>query len=279
MEIKIFIIFILFLLQILILVILYHEYKIHINDIKYNVSSITSDLIKNNIEKNKRTIPINKKNSILIITYDNRADEAYVIEHNKNFTSYVNKHGYEYKFISKCNKNVYWCKIYLVYEMLQSNLYDYVMWIDSDAVILDMDFDLNNMINSYDCHLFLTDDNNAFGLINHINAGVFIIKNSDIGINYIKECLKHDVPNCINIKTNKLKGIWAGTCYEQGIMNIVLEKYTNNNNIFTIIPESIIYNGYNLSKINNKKILHYYGTTSEERMTLFSKINKDLGIV
>lgn len=274
---KIFIVLVLFFLQILILVLLYCKYKIYISDIKYNINSIKSNIIKNNTDKNKRAQPIKKKNNILIMTYDNRSDETYVIEHNKNFTFYVNKHGYKYKFISKCNKNVYWCKLYLVYEMLKSNLYDYVMWVDSDAIVLDMDFDLNEMVNSYDCHMFFSDDNNMLGF-KLINAGVFIIKNSDIGIGYVMECLKHDVPQCINNETNKLNGLWAGTCYEQGIMNIVLEKYTNDN-IFTIVPKSIIYNGFDLSKINKNKILHYYATTSEERITLFSKINKDLGIL
>jgi hypothetical protein len=272
---KILVLFILILLQIITLKLIYNKYKIYINDIKYNTNAVISDIKIKNLDKNKRIQPINKKNSILIITYDNRSNEPYIIEHNKNYSKYAKKYNLEYKFISKCTKNVYWCKLYLVYEALISNKYDYVMWVDSDTMILDFNFDLNNLVNSYDCHMLFTDDN----ILNLINAGVFIIKNSDIGKNYIKTCLANDLPECVDIKTNKLKGMWASTCYEQGIMNIILEKYKENNKIFTIIPLNIFYNGNNLNDINNSKILHYYGTTSEERLILFSKINKQLGII
>ena len=77
-------------------------------------------------------------------------------------------------------------------------------------------------------------------LLNRLtNAGVFAVKNSEIGKNFLVDCI-----NSFNIKCKKpngeLKGTWAATCYEQGIMNILIaDKYYKNT---TVLTNDIIFN-------------------------------------
>jgi hypothetical protein len=234
---------------------------------------ITSKLInKNNLSK-----PINKKNKILIITFDDRPNVTYIKKHNENFKNYADKHGYEYKYEHLYNQNLntnpYWYKIYLVKYYLDTNLYDYVMWVDSDTIILDNSVDLNSYLNSYSSDLFFCDDNQ---LIEKINAGIFVVKNSKIGKQYLNDCINNFCVDCIKEGDKKLKGRWAATCYEQGIMNLILIKdYMNVSTIFSINMVLCTNNLYLIDKINNIHniyILHYYDTSTMQRNILFSEI-------
>ena len=55
----------------------------------------------------------------------------------------------------------------------------------------------------------------------------FIIKNTKIGINFLEDCIKEINYKCINKTDGSLKGNWAASCYEQGIMNILIDKISN----------------------------------------------------
>ncbi len=108
---------------------------------KFSQKQIVSRLINNN----KLNVPLNKKNKILFITYDNRYQEEYVAIHNYNLRKYVDQYDYEYKYYNRCNENVYWCKIYMVLDSLNTNQYDYVVWMDSDTVIKNFNIDFGNI--------------------------------------------------------------------------------------------------------------------------------------
>lgn len=233
---------------------------------------ITSKLIN----KNLLLKPIDKKNKILIITFDDRPNITYIKNHNENFKNYADKYGYEYKYEHVYNQNLntnpYWYKIYLVKYYLDTNLYDYVMWVDSDTMILDDSIDLNLYLNSYSSDLFLCDDNQ---LIEKINAGIFIIKNSKIGKQYLNDCINNFCVDCIKQGEKKLKGRWAATCYEQGIMNLILIKdYMDVSTVFSINMVLCTNNIYLIHKLSNIFILHYYDTNITQRNFLFSTIQK-----
>ena len=104
--------------------------NIAIDDIDYVINNrkgnTSFSLLK---ENNKLKIPKNTKNRFLFISFDNRKDIMYLDKHNDNINEYVNKYGYEYKFTDTCHHNVYWCKIKLVLEELETNKYDYVVWL------------------------------------------------------------------------------------------------------------------------------------------------------
>lgn len=127
------------------------------------------------VSNNKITNHLQLKNNILIITFDNRKNQEYIKLHNENLEKYCKKWNFDYKFYDNCKENVYWCKIYMVLDALKnSNKYDYVIWMDSDTYIFNMDINLSNILNEYNSDIYIGLDNHM--IYDIINAGVFIIK-------------------------------------------------------------------------------------------------------
>ena len=256
----------------------YNEEYTEINQTNLTVSTNDSDYFKkfsqaNIISKlynnNRLTIPVNKKNKILFITYDNRYVEEYIKVHNYNINKYVEKYGYKYIYYNKCNENVYWCKIYMVLDALKKNSYDYVCWLDSDTIIKNFDIDIGNIINMFTSDIFIGSDNNSkFDLT---NSGVFIIKNSEIGQKFLTDCIGWVNSGCIN-NDGTLKGKWAGSCYEQGVMNILIaDKYSK---YTTVLTNSVIFN-YNVCS-NDVFIMHLYASPAHYRVNCFNSKNPAL---
>lgn len=265
--------------QIIIIMIIYIIIKIFSNNFEYfedteikkkddeylskfsQKNNIISKLLNNNQIKNP-LVNI-KKNKILIITFDNRPNEEYIVMHNNNVQKYCKKWGYEYKFYDKCNYNIYWCKIYMVLDALKSNNWDYVMWLDSDTIIKDFDLDLGNVLNNYSSDIFAGSDNIEERDL--VNAGIFIIKNSHKGRQYLQDCINSVSNKCIN-EDKTLNGIWAGPCYEQGAMNLlIVDKYSD---VTTLLPNNIVFSNATCS--DNVFIMHKYGSTAEDRVKCFS---------
>jgi hypothetical protein len=241
----------------------YNEY-VHIKDDefykKFYKKIIMTNILNNNLIEN----PTQKKNNILFVTFDNRENIEYINIHNKNIQIYVDKWNYEYKYVTKCyqSTSVYWCKMYLVLESLKTNKYDYVIWLDSDTVIKKLDFDIGNLLNYYTSDIFVGSDNiQTYDLI---NAGVFIIKNSHTGIKFIEDCISY-VPDLCFVNNGNLRGQWAASCYEQGVMNMLItDLYLKNT---TLLPNSIIFN-YN-SCSDDVFIMHLYASSNENRVACF----------
>lgn len=213
---------------------------------------------------------LGKKNKIAIVSFDNR-DEQYVTIHNQNFLNFCNKWNCEYIFFNQCEHNVYWCKMYFVLKLLESNSnYDFVMWwCDSDSVVKNMNFDLTKLLNSYNAHIYTSDDN--ANNIRATNAGLFVIRNSPIGRKFVQDCVQlYELrkPKCL--QNNQLNGSWGGVCYEQGIMDeILLSKYLK---FAVLIPTNIFFN--NKECRNDVFIHHMYGSSNEERVNCFNEINQ-----
>lgn len=231
---------------------------------------IVSRLLNNNKVVNNQII--NNNLNILFVTYDDRSKEEYVQIHNNNILDYCKKYGYNYKFYDKkeINLNNYWYKIYLVLKELENNNnYDYVIWLDSDTIILDYTVDIKDIINSYNSDIFVVDDN--ISVHENINAGIFIIKNSGTGKQFLKDCLNSLKPMCIR-KDNSLNGKWARTCYEQGIMNkIIIEKYDK---YTTVLPKNIVYCSQHIC-IEDVFIHHLYARKAQDRKVIFNYMLKN----
>jgi hypothetical protein len=227
-------------------------------------------------------------NKIAIVTVENRTNQklgGYLEYHNQSFSKYASNNNYDYLFLNECsnnekvNINDYWCKIYKVLEILKTNKYNYVMWVDSDTIITDYNKSLESFISKFG------DKDIIIGLdcwekcnsLHQINSGVFIIKNSEVGKRFLQDCI--DVIDskswCIN-SDNSLNGPWAGECYEQGVMNQILlfsNKYTNNTYIDR--KQELIYN-YSSVKPNYYNspslIVHLCGVDSKKRTSFFSNL-------
>jgi hypothetical protein len=258
-------------LIIVILVIPDDNQLILVNDYNYFEKFSQKRIISKLINANKLDKPIKKKNKILFVTYDNRYKEEYVLIHNYNIKKYTEHYGYEYKYYNRCNDNVYWCKIFMVLDALNKNEYDYVIWLDSDTVIKNFNIDIGEIFNRFSSDIFIGSDNNSNYDIT--NAGVFVVKNTPIGINFLNDCISYVSDKCIN-DDGSLKGIWAASCYEQGVMNILIaDKYSSNT---TILTNDIIFN-YNVCS-DDVFIMHLYASSSNYRERCFHSKNPVLEI-
>lgn len=222
-----------------------------------SANQVFTKIINNNLLQ----IPIKKKNKILFITFDNRNAE-YIVMHNNNLDSYANKYDYSYKFLTKCQYNVYWCKIQFVLDELLSNNYDYVIWLDSDTIIKDSTIDIGDVLNRYSSDIFVGSDNITKSDL--INAGIFIIKNSESGIEFLRDCIRNVKKTCFN-DNGTLKGLWAATCYEQGQMNLLIaDKYYDKT---TVLPNDILLN-YNMCT-EDTFLMHLYASSDQKRKECF----------
>lgn len=219
------------------------------------------------LDNNKKSLEeINKKApnyKIAFVTFEDR-DEEYIRLHNKNVKEYCDKWGYEYIHATK-NKNgtsPYWFKVFLVQELILSNKYDYVFWLDSDTIINNFNIDLGkDILYLYNSDIFLASDNTSYDVS---NSGLFIVRNSEMGRQFLDDWTKSYLPMCEK-EDGKLKGKWAMSCYEQGIMNkLIQEKYGK---YTTFLDSRIFYNKNRCSK--TVFITHFYGAGKNQRAWCF----------
>jgi len=236
----------------------------------------TFNLLFNHFKQHKNQytpIPL-KKRKIAFLTTEDR-DFDYIKLHDRSFERYCQKNGYEYIRLDNCEKSVattYWCKIYKVKELLFSNKYDYVVWVDSDTIISNKDVSVDSLISKYGEKDIIIGLDIFIGSLIGIRsycAGVFFIKNSEVGKQFINDCIDHinDHPKCI--VDSKEQGVWAGVCYEQGAMNKLLKgkysEYTYVDNNYDIIYTPVFGGNPKTSAL----ILHLAGTKKEKRYEVF----------
>jgi len=225
----------------------------------------------NSIERNP--VPF-KKRKIAIITAEDR-DYQFVKYHDINFNKYAQIHGYSYFRLDNCPKEVsstYWCKIHHVKEFLDSGEYDYVMWADSDTIIPDSSKSLDQFIsNAGEPDIVIGTDPG----MNALNAGVFLIKNSDIGKSFINDCLSKVKSKDKCIINGKEQGLWAGICYEQGVMNLLArENYKDHilvdNHIDFVLNTSDVYK-VDHGIMDKPIVLHLCGHKNDVREEFFKR--------
>jgi hypothetical protein len=238
------------------------------NDEKMEVmykNSKMSSLLNNNKKPPQFLMDFPKRYKIAFITFENR-DERYVKLHNENIKKYCDKWGYNYIYIPKneTEYSPYWYKVILVNDILKTNKYDYVFWMDSDTIINNFIIDIGeDILDRYDSDILVASDNVPNDVM---NAGLFVIRNSKTGNNFMEDWVNSYKKYCI--KNNKsLRGKWSMSCYEQGNMNkLIFEKYSNNT---TFINRNIFQNFGQCQ--NDVFVMHYYGRDKNIRAQCFEK--------
>jgi len=200
-----------------------------------------------------------------LVQYDNRE----ISENHKKFKErnkeYCKKHGYAYMFFNHKDQTVpvYWMKVKLVNEVVNTNKYEGVLWIDTDAVIKDLDRTLDSFGNSNTsiviCEDFHPEVNNGktYPGTYPFNAGVWIAKNNDIGKDIMNKWLELYNPdhwksnNKGNLKSNTQ---FSGPAYEQGsFVDIILPKYKDN---ILVLPW-YVFNALDAKRNSETFILHF----------------------
>jgi len=120
---------------------------------------------------------------VCVCCYDDRVKTNLSIARLKKYNSeYCKIRDYDFVFLEQHILSdkypPYWLKVKIVQELVESNQYDYVMWIDSDVAIYDRSicieqlFEINPKV-----ILIKSTDNDKWS--STFNAGVWIIKNCD----------------------------------------------------------------------------------------------------
>jgi GR25 family glycosyltransferase involved in LPS biosynthesis len=151
---------------------------IPLNEIHSKKSTITEH------EKSMYTGKSNK--SWVLVQYDNRPIPDYykeLIEINKE---YCKKYGYEHIIITeKYELPPWWIKVKICKELLESDKYSGVMWLDTDAVIYDCSKSLDIFTSDKTIDFFIAKDPPVWGA--PVNAGVWIVKNTQVGKNIMRD--------------------------------------------------------------------------------------------
>lgn len=279
----IFFLIIIIIILILVLIIYLNRNNILSSDLKYFSKKIYKKFIGENIINNneEESNDINK-DKILIITCDNRPELDYIKIHNFSFESYTKKYSnIDYVFYTDCGKeNIYWSRLFLIRNLMMQNKYKWIGWIDSDTMITNYDYDLNNLIGkAKNKDIIVADDNRPHKI--GINSGIFFIKNSKIGFNFIINTINsYKLNHECKDSNNRLNGMFAGICYEQAQMELQIQsKYKDNT---FIIPKNIVLCTRNdISdrvniKTNELFIYHLIGTTTERRNIIFKKLKDEV---
>lgn len=179
---------------------------------------------KDSIYGTAKELPLVKKPGnariavFMVATSEIEKYSEYTIEQNKRWAE---SHGYDfYSYDKKILKDlpINFSKIQYALNLLQTDRYDYVMYIDADAIIHSMDYDIRHLIKTYmtglksimfgeDC--FSSKDCSKPG---RINSGVFVVKNNYMGNGILRlwrdssrgDCSKYVniFPNCQLVFTN-----------------------------------------------------------------------------
>lgn len=196
--------------------------------------------------------------------------------HNNNVRAYAERHGYTYDFsdsyTSSVSLPVYWWKLQKMKDLMETDC-DYLMWMDSDTMICQHEFRLEHLISlAPDASIFIGKDH--FGhvaqrLANYC-TGVFMVKNNETGKRFVSDCIDTymNKSECKENGAYVLNGVWAGPCYEQGVMNALMDtRYQKD--VYTV-PADYIHNSakmfdYFLPAINiyDTFILHRFGKNKD----------------
>lgn len=223
-----------------------------------------------------KTVPV----SICFLTMETRGEkDEYVRLHNANLQAYVAhqnrqnpQNKYAYVFQTACHPkrfhhhhNVYWCKFFSLREILAEGEYDYVVWLDSDTIITDFEVDFARVLSGYQSHWFAgLDKPDRYDLL---NAGVVAVRRSPMGkkiLRTITEAYNNEKFQRKCVQGDQLTGIWAQTCYEQGVMNEIL--YERYRDYVTILPPKYIHNS---QRCEGDFITHMYNSSPTARANCF----------
>jgi hypothetical protein len=203
------------------------------------IAIIYITLRQNNILNYSNTIINN--NDWLVVQYDNREffESFHNVEQFKN--SDYNKlikineifcveNKFDYLFSSK-NYDIspYWIKVKIIQDLINDpkSTYKGFIWLDTDAVIVNINENKNIRTIINDKSFFIAHDHEKY-INNMLNCGSFFVKNDSDGRKIMNDWMDGYDPSRWT-KTNSrwsTDGPWVGITYEQGYFNqVIYPKY------------------------------------------------------
>lgn len=218
----------------------------------------------------------NRKIRFVLVTIETRENNVIRV-HNQNIQTYCDQYGYEYIFIShyqnpSLDLPVYWWKLQYIKDRMeaQDKKMDYILWLDSDTIIANYRR-LEDIVGlAPSASIFIGKDFFPDPQSQVYCSGVFMLKNNNVGKQFVDDCLNTYInnPKCKVSGKYTLEGDWAGECFEQGVMNNLLKnKYSFD--VFELSPEYVLNGTANFSGF----IVHIF----DNKQNVFDKIhNKEI---
>lgn len=155
--------------------------------------------------------------SIAIVQFHDRIEsDPNLVALQKVTVAYCLSHGYAYHFETQSTISPYWAKVQVVLKYLSK--YDWVIWVDSDAVIRDTSVDLASFLGQYAAYDFVGCSDPPIWT-SPFMAGVFCVRNTPLMQQLFKVWFSlYDPKKWSRTVEGKWKclGPWAGVDYEQG---------------------------------------------------------------
>jgi len=222
-----------------------------------------------------------KKEKITIVSFYDNIESNSVQEHSvSELYQYANIHGYEFEY-SKLNympeRSVYFMKIAIIIEKLLEGLkykkYNWIVWADSDVIILNPNIKLET---------FLPDEkmNNKIHLIiardpfyNGVNSGVIFIRVHEWSLNLISRVMSYPYYNKEKILRRP----------EQDALSNILLEFKESEHYVIVPPEwfntSLIKKGgflyHIMSKRKNERFFKFLNTSKGDE-EWYSRTNEDM---
>ena len=180
---------------------------------------------------NKNSLIENFSLPWLVYQYDDRELSDIDLKFMDFVKKYCEKHQYIYKFESTPVPDLppYWVKVKKVKELLDSNQYQGILWLDTDALIVDSERTLSSFFINASISMIVSRDSVAFSH-GPFNAGVWIVKNDAHGRDIMSDWMNLYNPNDWTKENGKWtsSGAWSGDTYEQGsFVKHILPKHDN----------------------------------------------------
>ncbi|KAF7723310.1 hypothetical protein EC973_002107 [Apophysomyces ossiformis] len=177
-----------------------------------------------------------------------------------NKRDYAKQHGYAFvarssefaQQVLRDNRNVVWGKIDVLQKLLPK--YEWLLWLDMDAVIMNMDKSLENLIDTFRSQYpgGKADFDDTVDIIiarrssdEAINAGVFLIRNSIWSNNFLRDLQ--------NIEEWYKKGPY----YEEGALKQLISQPSNRQHVLLLDHDDQTFNTLPKSYQSDSFILHF----------------------
>jgi len=199
----------------------------------------------------------------------------------ENRRKYCKKHGYTFFSHSSPldNRPAAWSKLKIILSIFEKQTFDWVLWTDSDSVILNEDIKIESLIDD-SVDLVITKDCFTY------NSGVFLIKNTENSKKFLLECLRKDQhlthpwkeqAAIVEILESDNPIVKAKTIPQRALNSYLPQE--DRTGWFTSINDKTYYWNQSADKSGEYKdgdfIIHYAGIAEEERSRLIlSKFKK-----
>jgi hypothetical protein len=205
-----------------------------------------------------------------IITLYNGINNKVISPFINRFIEYSSIHGYTFELkLSEFNSISY--KTTYIYDKLQKTDSEYLVWIDMDCYIVDLEYPLEKIINRYPNNdLLYSKDSNG------LCAGFCIIKKTDFTVklfeilNFLYECdgktdliSKSDIGGFLNENGNH---------YDQNVVKVLANYFPKVTREICMIDESIISN--KTSNITNMPFIYHFWNIWNDTDYVLNKIKE-----